>query len=172
MCCVEVDIEAGTPILYLRAHSDAVAPTGSPLSDLGVFKQHTANFFSPKKSAQPLSDLILDDRYIAIGTPCGFSSEPPGPQHPRVTAQVLLQTALNESGDEVADPSALVNRVYRLMSKELGVDPDPPVEICPNHPITPVVQGFKLIAPDIVDIRAYPTHDAPLTGLIVEGRRG
>merc|ERR1712060_392945 len=40
------------------------------------------------------------------------------------TAQVLFQTALLESGYEIADPSALVNRVYRLMSKELGVDPD------------------------------------------------
>merc|ERR1719253_1094839 len=39
------------------------------------------------------------------------------------TAQVLFQTALIESGYEIADPSALVNRVYRLMSKELGVDP-------------------------------------------------
>merc|ERR1711966_187306 len=43
------------------------------------------------------------------------------------TAQVLFQTALIESGYEIADPSALVNRVYRLMSKELGVDPDAPV---------------------------------------------
>merc|ERR1712185_292445 len=42
------------------------------------------------------------------------------------TAQVLFQTALVESGYEIADPSALVNRVYRLMSKELGVDPDAP----------------------------------------------
>merc|ERR1711979_180544 len=42
------------------------------------------------------------------------------------TAQVLFQTALIESGYEIADPSALVNRVYRLMSKELGVDPDAP----------------------------------------------
>merc|ERR550537_1970473 len=40
------------------------------------------------------------------------------------SAQVLFQTALLESGYEIADPSALVNRVYRLMSKELGVDPD------------------------------------------------
>jgi len=40
------------------------------------------------------------------------------------TAQVLFQTALIESGYELADASALVNRVYRLMSKELGVDPD------------------------------------------------
>merc|ERR1712032_354783 len=42
------------------------------------------------------------------------------------TAQVLFQTALIESGYEIADPSALVNRVYRLMSKELNIDPDAP----------------------------------------------
>merc|ERR1712107_848845 len=34
------------------------------------------------------------------------------------TAHVLFQTALVESGYEIADPSALVSRVYRLMSKE------------------------------------------------------
>jgi len=44
------------------------------------------------------------------------------------TAQMLFQTALIESGYEIADPSALVNRVYRLMSKELGVDPDAPLQ--------------------------------------------
>merc|ERR1719343_1798168 len=44
------------------------------------------------------------------------------------TAQVLFQTALIESGYEIADPSALVNRVYRLMSAELGVDPDAPIK--------------------------------------------
>jgi len=44
------------------------------------------------------------------------------------TASVLFQTALIESGYEIADPSALVNRVYRLMSKELGVDPDAPLK--------------------------------------------
>merc|ERR1712141_437217 len=44
------------------------------------------------------------------------------------TAQVLFQTALIESGYEIADPSALVNRVYRPMSKELGVDPDAPLK--------------------------------------------
>merc|ERR1712070_852006 len=44
------------------------------------------------------------------------------------TAQVLFQTALVESGCDIADPSALVNRVYRLMSKELGVDPDAPLK--------------------------------------------
>merc|ERR1712238_60411 len=43
------------------------------------------------------------------------------------TAQVLFQTALIESGYELTDASALVNRVYRLMSKELGVDPDAPL---------------------------------------------
>merc|ERR1712176_945233 len=44
------------------------------------------------------------------------------------TAQVLFQTALIGSGYEIADPSALVSRVYRLMSKELGVDPDAPLK--------------------------------------------
>merc|ERR1711915_387314 len=44
------------------------------------------------------------------------------------TAAVLFQTALIESGYEIADPSALVNRVYRLMSRELGVDPDAPLK--------------------------------------------
>merc|ERR1739848_750996 len=44
------------------------------------------------------------------------------------TASVLFQTALIESGYEIADPTALVNRVYRLMSKELGVDPDAPLK--------------------------------------------
>merc|ERR1712099_33389 len=44
------------------------------------------------------------------------------------TAAVLFQTELIESGFEIADPSALVNRVYRLMSKELGVDPDAPLK--------------------------------------------
>merc|ERR1712238_100758 len=43
------------------------------------------------------------------------------------TAAVLFQTALIESGYELADASALVNRVYRLMSKESGVDPDAPI---------------------------------------------
>merc|ERR1711985_121243 len=44
------------------------------------------------------------------------------------SAQVLFQTALIELGYEIADPSALVNRVYRLISKELGVDPDAPIK--------------------------------------------
>merc|ERR1712036_31013 len=44
------------------------------------------------------------------------------------SAQVLFQTALLESGYDIADPSALVSRVYRLMSKELGVDPDAPIK--------------------------------------------
>merc|ERR1711959_778414 len=44
------------------------------------------------------------------------------------TAQVLFQTVLIESGYEIADPSALVNRVYRLMSKELDIDPDAPLK--------------------------------------------
>merc|ERR1711935_1119272 len=44
------------------------------------------------------------------------------------TAEVLFQTAIIESGYEIADPSALVDRVYRMMSKELGVDPDAPLK--------------------------------------------
>merc|ERR1711934_107861 len=44
------------------------------------------------------------------------------------SASVLFQTALIESGYEIADPSALVKRVYALMSKELGVDPDAPLK--------------------------------------------
>merc|ERR1711862_191990 len=44
------------------------------------------------------------------------------------TAQVLFQTALIESGFDIADPSTLVNRVYRLITKELGVDPDAPMK--------------------------------------------
>merc|ERR1712232_1261510 len=44
------------------------------------------------------------------------------------TAQVLFQTSLIESGYEIADPFALVSRVYKLMSKELGVDPDAPLK--------------------------------------------
>merc|ERR1712072_191817 len=44
------------------------------------------------------------------------------------SASVLFQTALIESGYEIADPSAPVKRVYKLMSKELGVDPDAPLK--------------------------------------------
>merc|ERR1712166_502158 len=44
------------------------------------------------------------------------------------TAQVLFQTALIESGYDIADPSALVSRIYRLMSKELGVGPEAPIK--------------------------------------------
>merc|ERR1712070_258705 len=44
------------------------------------------------------------------------------------TAQVLFQTAMLESGYEINDPSALVSRIYSLMSTELGVDPDAPVK--------------------------------------------
>merc|ERR1712091_634331 len=44
------------------------------------------------------------------------------------SASVLFQTALIESGYEIADPSTLVKRVYKLMSKELGVDPDAPMK--------------------------------------------
>ena len=44
------------------------------------------------------------------------------------TAHVLFQTTLVESNYKFAVPSALVSRVYRLLSKELGVDPDAPLQ--------------------------------------------
>merc|ERR1712093_383944 len=44
------------------------------------------------------------------------------------TASMLFQTAMLESGYEISDPSALVSRIYSLMSAELGVDPDAPVK--------------------------------------------
>merc|ERR1712139_698850 len=44
------------------------------------------------------------------------------------TATTLFQTAMIESGYEINDPSALVSRIYSLMSTELGVDPDAPVK--------------------------------------------
>ena len=39
-------------------------------------------------------------------------------------ASVLFQAALLDSGFELSDPSALVSRVYKLMSIQLGVDPE------------------------------------------------
>jgi heat shock protein beta len=43
------------------------------------------------------------------------------------TAEVLFQTAMIESGYEIADPSDLASRLYKMMSAQLGVDPDEPV---------------------------------------------
>jgi heat shock protein beta len=45
----------------------------------------------------------------------------------RDIANTLFQTAMVESGYDLRDPSDLVNRVYKLMSKTLGVDPNEPV---------------------------------------------
>jgi heat shock protein beta len=44
------------------------------------------------------------------------------------TASVLFQAAALESGYDLADPSSLVARMYRLMSTQLGVDPEAPVK--------------------------------------------
>jgi len=44
------------------------------------------------------------------------------------TAETLFQTAMIESGYEISDPSDLASRVYKLMSMQLGVDPDEPVK--------------------------------------------
>merc|ERR1712054_324146 len=44
------------------------------------------------------------------------------------TAETLFQTALIESGFEISDPSDLASRVYKLMSMQLGADPNEPVK--------------------------------------------
>ena len=44
------------------------------------------------------------------------------------TATVLFQAAAIEAGYDLSDPSALVAKMYRLMSIQLGVDPEAPVE--------------------------------------------
>merc|ERR1712178_497954 len=44
------------------------------------------------------------------------------------TAETLFQTAMIESGYEISDPSDPATRIYKLMSKQLGVDPDEPVK--------------------------------------------
>ena len=44
------------------------------------------------------------------------------------TALVLFQAALLDSGYEIADASALVSKVYKMMSAELGVDPETPLQ--------------------------------------------
>merc|ERR1711871_1483197 len=44
------------------------------------------------------------------------------------TATTFFQTAMIESGYEINDPAQLVQRIYRMMSTELGVDPDAPVK--------------------------------------------
>lgn len=43
------------------------------------------------------------------------------------TAAVLFQAALLDSGYELSDPSALVSRMYKMMSVQMGVDPEAPV---------------------------------------------
>merc|ERR1719376_1940277 len=46
----------------------------------------------------------------------------------KATAEMLFQTALIEQGYDLSDPSHLADRVYALMSKELGVDPNEPLQ--------------------------------------------
>jgi len=43
------------------------------------------------------------------------------------SAEMLFQVALVEQGYDLSDPSGLAERVYSLMSKELGVDPNAPL---------------------------------------------
>jgi heat shock protein beta len=52
------------------------------------------------------------------------------------TATLLFQAAMLESGYEITDATLLTSKVYRLMSAELGVDPDAPlaeVELPPEE---------------------------------------
>merc|ERR1711975_13207 len=49
-------------------------------------------------------------------------------QKAKDTAETLFQTAMIESGYEISDPSDLALRVYKLMSMQLGVDPEEPVK--------------------------------------------
>merc|ERR1719266_2498333 len=49
------------------------------------------------------------------------------PNHP-VIADLLAKVKVSKDDKPALDTSALVNRVYRLMSKELGVDPDAPLK--------------------------------------------
>merc|ERR1712046_137887 len=44
------------------------------------------------------------------------------------TAETLFQTAMIESGYEISDPADLAQRVYKLMSMQLGVDPNEAVK--------------------------------------------
>merc|ERR1711998_18449 len=44
------------------------------------------------------------------------------------TAETLFQTAMIESGYEISDASDLAKRIYKLMSKQLGVDPNEEVK--------------------------------------------
>merc|ERR1719262_1371480 len=45
----------------------------------------------------------------------------------KTTCETLFQTALIESGYEISDPTDLAQRIYKLMSQQLGVDPEAPV---------------------------------------------
>lgn len=53
--------------------------------------------------------------------------EDPDAEATKKSAEMLFQVALVEQGYDLSDPSALATRVYSLMSKELGVDPDAPL---------------------------------------------
>merc|ERR1712098_429541 len=44
------------------------------------------------------------------------------------TAEMLFQTAMVESGYELNDATDLASRIYRLMSTQLGVDPNETVK--------------------------------------------
>merc|ERR1712087_592585 len=70
-----------------------------------------------------ISKRLTNSPVVVVTSQFGYSA-----QQEKVMKAQVFQTALIESGYEIADPSALVNRVYRLMSKELGVNPDAPLK--------------------------------------------
>merc|ERR1712211_51109 len=74
-----------------------------------------------------ISKRLTDSPVVVVTSQFGYSAHKED-KAAKDTAQVLFQTALIESGYEIADPSALVSRVYKLMSKELGVDPEAPLK--------------------------------------------
>merc|ERR1711904_652953 len=104
----------------------------------------TSQFGSPAQQEKVMKAQAFQSK-DQIGMMAGRKTLEINPNHPVVTdllskvkankedtaamdtALVLFQTALIESGYDISDPTALVNRVYRLMSKELGVDPDAPL---------------------------------------------
>merc|ERR1711871_1748843 len=83
-----------------------------------------------------LSKRLTDSPVVVVTSQFGYSAQ----QEKIMKAQAFQNKdqigmmsgrktlEVNANHPEIADPSALVNRVYRLMSKELGVDPDAPIK--------------------------------------------
>jgi len=54
--------------------------------------------------------------------------EEPNDEAAKKTAELLFHSSMIAAGYEVEAPTTIASAVYRLLSKELGVDPDAPVE--------------------------------------------